>query len=422
MRVSGPNAHAIGRALVARAEAPRERELVLSQARALGGEPLDSGLYVEFAAGRSFTGEACCEFQGHGSAVGMAQIVARCVELGARAGESGEFTFRAFRNGKVDLAQAEAIAQTVAAKTDSAHRAAQRQLRGELSQRVAAIREPLLLAASALAADIDFPDENLAPLDVVAVRAQLIAAGGALDGLVAEYRRGRRVREGAVVALVGPPNAGKSSVLNALVGFERAIVSPLAGTTRDTVEESVVLAGVSVRLVDTAGLRASGDVVELAGMARARAAAEAADIVVLLVSDDSSWQEIAGEWAGERVLSVCNKADCGAMSAALELWCGARAALRVSARTGDGISALRAELAARVGAGDEAPLVTVERHAALLSEAAQAVRAAEVALAIGPELAAVEVSAAVQRLGEVLGENLSAEAVAQIFKRFCIGK
>ena len=393
-------------------------------ARALGanGEILDSGLYVEFAEDRSFTGEECCEFQGHGSAVGMSQIVGRCVALGARPGEAGEFTYRAFRRGKVDLAQAEAIAETVAAKTDSAHRAAQRQLRGELSQRVAAIRHPLILAASALAADIDFPDEDLAPLDTEAVHAQLAQAEVALGALIAEYRRGRRVREGAVVAIVGPPNAGKSSLLNALVGFERAIVSPLAGTTRDTVDETMVLGGVSVRAVDTAGLRASGDVVELAGMARARAAAEAADVVLLLVSDDAAWAETANEWSGERVLAVCNKADCGALSRELALWCEARGALRVSARTGEGLAALRSALAERVGGGDDAPLVTVERHAALLTEAVVAVRSAVAAMADGPELAAVEVGAAVRRLGEVLGENLSAEAVAQIFKRFCIGK
>jgi tRNA modification GTPase len=422
VRVSGPQAHAIGRALVARATPPRERELVYARAKSASGETLDAGLYVEFAAKRSFTGEASCEFQGHGSFFGMAQIVARCVELGARPGEAGEFTWRAFRNGKLDLAQAEAVAEAVAAKTDSAHRAAQRQLHGELSERVTAIRAPLIAAASAVAADIDFPDEDLAPLDSREVHAQLAAAGMALDALIAEYRRGRRVREGAEIAIVGPPNAGKSSVLNALVGYDRAIVSPLAGTTRDTVEATMVLGGVSVRIVDTAGLRASGDVIELQGMSRAREAASHADVVLLVVSDDAAWADMAQEWTGDRVLAVCNKTDRGEVAPALADWCAARDAMRVSARTGAGVAELREALSRRVGCGDEAPLVTVERHATLLSEALTAVRAATAALAVGPELAAVEIGAAVRRLGDVLGEDLSAEAVAQIFKRFCIGK
>ncbi len=421
VRLSGPRAHAIGRELVG-GEAPAPRALVPAIVRAAAGEVLDSGLYVEFVGPRSFTGEDVAEFQGHGGSIGVARIIARAVALGARPAEAGEFTLRAFLNGKIDLAQAEAVAESVAAKSEASHRLAQRQLSGELSERVAAIRGPLVEAASALAADIDFPDENIAMLSSEEVRALALRAREAIDVLLAGHAAGRRLREGAVVAIVGPPNAGKSSLLNALAGYERAIVSPLAGTTRDTVEVDVVLGGVAVRLVDTAGLRTTADVVEAAGMSRARSAAAAADLVLVVVSGDSDWTALPLDGNG-RTLWLLNKIDCGPVSDALVAKARENRALAVSARTGAGLEVLREQLRLRLlGDASASVLLTLERHAALLREARDALTRADAALAVGAEVAAVEVGAAVQRLGEVLGEHGSADVLNEIFTRFCIGK
>ncbi len=435
VRLSGPRAHEIGRALVGRETAPPVRTAVLSRARDADGAAIDQGLYLEFAEPRSMTGEAVAEFQGHGSRVGLSRVLRRCLELGARAAEPGEFSRRAFEAGRLDLAQAEAIAAGIGAATDAAHRMAVRQANGELSRQVRAIRAPLLRAASSLNADVEFPDEDLGELDREDVLVGLSQAESEVARLLGGYRAGRLLAEGARVALIGPPNAGKSSLLNALLGHERAIVSPVAGTTRDTVEERISLFGLAVRLVDTAGLRGADeatDPVEALGIARARRAMAEADVIVAVVADDCDWVGfVRGEMARQeredlpaaRTLWVWNKADRTDSPRALLDLVGE--ALPVSAYTGSGLEDLRAQVRARLGAeASEGDLVFVERHARLLEEARAALVAARTALEAGvsSELALVDVGISIHRLSAIVGENLEAAVYADIFRRFCIGK
>lgn len=424
VRISGPQARLVGRAAVGLASAD-ERRMVFVHVRDASGEIIDEGLYVELVGPRSMTGEDVAELQVHGGRVGLQRVLGRCLELGARAAEPGEFLRRAFEHGKIDLARAEAVAQAVAAETEAAHRIAQQQLAGALSRRIAEIRGPLVDAATALNADLEFPDEDLGGLDTQAVLAQLRSAKAAVLGLLGGFRAGRLLAEGATVAIVGPPNAGKSSLLNALVGYDRAIVSPEAGTTRDTVEERVVLGGAPVRFVDTAGLRAAADAVERAGIDRARAAMARADAVVAVVSADTDWAAFAQAEAREGVLWVCNKADVAPPPPAWTDVVGAPV-LAVSARTGEGLGELRSALTDRLfgNRGEELPLVTLERHAGLLREAAQALDAALAGLGRGAssETALVDVGISIHRLGAVIGEDVQAEVYGEIFRRFCIGK
>jgi tRNA modification GTPase len=421
VRISGPNAHSIGRVLVGLNQAPGERRMVLRTARGEDGEPLDEGLYVEFTAPRSFTGEAVAELQAHGGDVGLSRILQRCLQLGARAAEPGEFSLRAFENGRIDLAKAEAIAAAVSAQTEQAHRLAQRQYAGALSERIAAIRAPLVDAATRLNAEIEFPGEDLGELNQGFVEARLREAQGAVDALLVGFRAGRLLSEGGVVALIGPPNAGKSSLMNALLGYERAIVSPVAGTTRDTVEERVMIGGAPVRLVDTAGIRKTDDLIERAGVARAMSAGQRADVVVGVVSADTDWAGFARE--APEVLWVCNKCDQADIPPAWNDVVGAPA-LRVSARTGEGIGALRDALAEKLlgSRAEGMPLVTLERHARLLRETSDALTRALGAIGKSEEMILVDVGISIHRLGELIGENVSEEVYREIFRRFCIGK
>ncbi|MCC6811638.1 MAG: tRNA uridine-5-carboxymethylaminomethyl(34) synthesis GTPase MnmE [Deltaproteobacteria bacterium] len=426
VRVSGPRAHAVGRALVGLAAAPPERMMLLRAARDAEGEVIDRGLYVEFVGPRSFTGEDVAELQVHGGSVGSSRLLARCRELGARAAEPGEFTLRAFENGKIDLARAEAIALAVSAETEAAHRAAQQLLAGALSSRIAEIRAPLVDAATALNVEIEFPDEGLAGLDRGQVVARLSDAAAAVRVLLSGFRGGRLLNEGATVAIVGPPNAGKSRLLNALIGYERAIVSEIAGTTRDTVEERVVLGGVAVRFVDTAGLRASEDRIEQQGIARARAAAARADLVIVVLSADTDWKAFAAEALGERVLYAWNKCDLAEVPGAFGDVFGVGEVFAVCAADGRGVLALQTAVSERLfgGVGESLPLVTLQRHADLLVETEAALRAAEAALVSGAseEVALVDVGIALHRLGALVGENVGEEVYREIFRRFCIGK
>jgi tRNA modification GTPase len=349
----------------------------------------------------------------------------RGLGVGARPAEPGEFLRRAFEHGKIDLAQAEAVAAAVSAQTEQAHRAAQQQFSGALSLRIAEIRAPLVAAATELNADIEFPDEDLGRFDPAAIAEKLRAARAAIGALLGGFRAGRLLAEGATVAIVGPPNAGKSSLLNALVGFERAIVSPVAGTTRDTVEERTVIGGAAVRFVDTAGLRETEDAIEAAGVARARAAMQRADAVLAVVSADTDWAGFVRTEASDRVIWVWNKADAAPVAPAWVDVAGADA-LSVSAQSGAGLLGLRQALeAALLGAREEGlPLVTLERHAVLLREAGAALAAAIAAVERGAsaEVALVDVGISIHRLSALLGENLGEEVYREIFRRFCIGK
>jgi tRNA modification GTPase len=427
VRLSGPRAHAMGRALVGLTQAPPVRRAVLRHAFTEDGETIDQGLYLEFLGPKSMTGEDVAEFQGHGGRVGLSRVLRRCLELGARPAEPGEFSRRAFERGRLDLAQAEGLAAAVGAATEAAHRWAIRQAKGELSLRVKAIVEPLVEAASTLNADVDFPDEHLEDVGPSRVRPALAAALASTQRLLDGYAAGRLLSEGVRVALVGPPNAGKSSLLNALLGRERAIVSPVAGTTRDTIEERLEVFGLLVRLIDTAGIRETVDDIEAQGVSRSLAAMNDADLVIALVSSDTEWLEfvrsLQGAAPAAAVVWVWNKSDVDAAPAALGDLVGRSVA--ISTKTGDGLDRLRELVRQTVRVDDlGAGLVAIERHAQLLREAEAALATAVRATDAGQpaEIVALDVGISIHRLSAIVGDNLEAEVYADIFKRFCIGK
>jgi tRNA modification GTPase len=417
VRVSGPAAADVLARVTGHDDAVFEdRRMVLATAcDPETGEALDQVLAVLMRAPRSYTGEDVAELHGHGGALNMTRLLRATCAAGARLAEPGEFTRRAFENGRLDLIQVEAVAAVIGAESDRALRAAQAQLQGVLGARVAMLRERVVAAAADVEAAIDFPEEGLALPESDAMRARIEAELAEIRALAGSYGAGRALREGIVVALVGAPNVGKSSLLNALVGEERALVHEEPGTTRDYVEARLVWDGVAVTLVDTAGERATTSEVERRGVALGRERAARADVVVRV--RDAARPDAGETQDGELV--TWNKADLAAAPAG---------ALAVSAKTGAGLMALRAAVLARVLGdvrdGAEGELVASERQRAMLDEAAQALSRAIVALAAKRplELVAADLRQAAAALGRVHGEAVDEAVIAGVFSRFCIGK
>jgi tRNA modification GTPase len=392
------------------------------------GRPLDRGLALFFAAPASYTGEDLLELHVHGSPVVAREIVRALLACGARHAQPGEFTRRAFLNGKMDLHEAEAVAGVIDAETRSAARAALANLSGGLAAEVQALRTALATVLEELAAAIDFPDEVPEP-DAAQLDATLAGIVTELQRLRADGERGRLVREGVTAAIVGPPNAGKSSLLNALLGEERAIVSELAGTTRDTIEESIVIGGVAVRLVDTAGIREHADRLEAAGIARTQHALASARIAIVVIDGSQPLGPDARKLLDAtrnrlRVLFF-NKADLGEA--------GARAvadpaAIIGSTRDAGSLAALR-EAIARIGWGGELPDLERPHLAALrefdaVNEALDALARARATLAADEpsDFIAGELARAFSALGHVSERTAAEEVLDGIFARFCIGK
>jgi len=426
VRLSGPRSRAIAEAVAARALLPRQAHY--ADFRDARGEVIDDGIALYFAAPASYTGEDVVELQAHGSPVLLQALVARCCELGARPARAGEFSERAFRNGKLDLAQAEAVADLIAAADIRAARAARRSLEGEFSRRAEALAAALLALRVHAEAAIDFADEPIETLGGAQLQSRLSAALADLDALLAAAERGRRLRDGLHAVIVGPPNAGKSSLLNALAGSERAIVTDIAGTTRDLLQEAVRLDGVELTLVDTAGLREGGDEIEREGMRRARAELERADlaIVVLDARDPVAGRDaVAAAIAGApRRLWLHNKADLLDLPPAAD---PGPQALYVSARTGAGLDALRAMLqdlgAAPADAGGEGAFSARARHVDALRRArAHAGAAAAHLRHDGLELAAEALRASHDAVGELTGRVAADDLLGHVFASFCIGK
>jgi tRNA modification GTPase len=425
VRVSGSQAHSIGQALTGRNLEPR----IFHFAAFVDGDGdvLDRGLAVFFRAPHSFTGEDVLELHAHGSPVVLDLLRARACALGARHARPGEFSERAFLNGKLDLAQAEAIADLIAAGSASAARAALRSLEGDFSKAVRAIFEALVRLRAWLEAALDFPEEEIDFLSAPQLTEQLAALRAQTDALLIAARRGVVLRDGLHVVIIGRPNAGKSSLLNALAQSERAIVTAIPGTTRDVLRESVNLDGIALTLVDTAGLRESHDIVEQEGMRRARNELARADVAILVTdtahaaADTELLEDCA---AGATRVIVHNKIDLSGESARREL-CGDTVNVWLSAQDGTGIELLRAELARLAGRGDGAQgaFSARARHVDALERVAQHLRTADTHLdqRIG-ELAAEELRQAQQCLGEITGEFSSDELLGQIFSTFCIGK
>lgn len=445
VRVSGANVGAIGAAFLGKSPTPRHAHYCAF--RDAAGDVLDRGLLLWFPAPHSFTGEDVLELHAHGSPVALRLLLARIIELGARAARAGEFSERAFLNGKLDLAQAEAIADLIASGSEAAARAALRSLDGEFSTRVHALTAATIRLRSYIEAAIDFPDEDIDFLGAPQVAADLDALHAQLADLLAAARRGVRLADGLHVVIIGRPNVGKSSLLNALSASDRAIVTEIAGTTRDVLRETIDLDGIALTLVDTAGLREAGDVIEREGIRRARAELERADLAVL-VTDDAADDDVslsANLAPGTARLVVHNKIDLGGSYAvAKDGSCGrdfspdspnacARTEVRdgtthiwLSALTRDGLELLVAELKRHAGIGEtgDGAFSARARHVAALERAAQHLAAATTALTElrAGELAAEELRDVQRAFDEITGQFTPDDLLGAIFSSFCIGK
>jgi len=416
IRVSGPDSGKILQALAAPLPAPRHAALRRLKA---GGETLDEALVLWLPGPGSFTGEDSAELHLHGGRAGVEAVSRALADLGLRLAEPGEFSRRAFQNGKLDLTQAEAIADLVDAETEAQRRQALGQLEGELSARYEGWRTRLIQALARLEAAVDFPDEDLPETLQAEVGARIGDLAAELEAALRDHGRGERVREGFKIALIGAPNAGKSSLLNRLAGREAAIVTEIAGTTRDVIEVPAVIEGFKVLFADMAGLRDSADPIEAEGVRRARAWAEAADLRLWVV-DQAAPADLA-EAVRPGDLLVLNKADLppGPDAGLPELQ-----TLPVSAKTEAGMDRLWAALSARVKAltGGDFPAVTRLRHRRHLADAAAALRRGQAALARSPELGAEDLRHAAQALGRIAGRIDPEQVLDEVFSSFCIGK
>ena len=433
VRASGPDVPAIARAITGR-ELPARAASYLPFLDA-DGAPLDIGIALRFEAPHSFTGEHVLELQGHGGPVVLDLVLARVLALGARPARPGEFSERAFLNDKLDLAQAEAVADLIESGSASAARAAVRALDGAFSAEVEAVVEELIGLRVWLEAALDFSEEEIDFLADPALVARAEALGARLDALLARGEQGQRLRDGLAVVIAGRPNVGKSSLLNALAGTERAIVSDIAGTTRDVLGEDILLDGMPLHVLDTAGLRESDDPVEREGVARARRAAERADHVLVVVDARDPRLPAPGELPPSvpRTL-VVNKLDL-VDDAALARARASRARdervepsppIALSARTGEGLDALRARLLAIAGRDEsiEGVFIARRRHVAALEEARAATDEALARLRDGalPELAAEELRRAQRALDAIVGRFDDEDLLGRIFSTFCVGK
>jgi tRNA modification GTPase len=433
VRLSGPAVAEIARELAGRLPPPRQA--VLADFRDADGEVIDTGIVLYFAGPHSFTGEDVLELQGHGGTFILQRVMQRALELGARPARPGEFSERAFLNDKMDLVQAEAIADLIESGTDAAARAAQRSLQGVFSRQVYSLQEELTALRVFVEAAIDFPDEEIDFLAESDVLDRVAATRDRLAALLREARQGRLLRDGIVLAIVGPPNAGKSSLLNALSGQDSAIVTEIPGTTRDVLRELIDLDGIPVHVADTAGIRETVDIIEAEGVRRARQALETADLV-LLVEDAGDQQQEGNQPrinlpAGVECLRVGNKIDllpAGEMERLLRT--GGDDRVWISARTGQGLDALRRRIRERVGAlgGLDGRLAgsfsARQRHVEALRRARGHVEAGGRVMAEtqAGELLAEELRLAQQALGELTGELLPDDLLGEIFSSFCIGK
>ena len=417
IRISGPDTADILRAIGAGTVKPR-----LASVRNLrhDGRLIDQALVLYFVGPNSYTGEDTAELHLHGGRAVIEAASQALIDLGVRPAEPGEFTRRAFQNGRMDLAQAEAVADLIDAETDAQKAQALGQLDGALSQTYAGFRTDLLKAMSLVEAEIDFPDEEV-PDNLART------AGPVLDKLISDLEaaladsdRGRRVREGYRIVLLGETNAGKSSLFNILTAREAAIVTPIAGTTRDVLDADIMIGGYAVTLSDTAGLRDSDDPVEAEGIRRARARAENADLRIWVRSPTTEGDDPAKDYIQPSDLQLLNKADIGAIEPAPSI-----EALSISTVSGQGIDELHRWLSARLArdlSGADFPAVTRERHRRRLVEALDATRMARRALDVAPEMAGDDLRRSSDALSRVTGAIGVEDILGEVFSTFCIGK
>ena len=433
VRLSGPAVPALARALLG--ELPPPRSAVARRFRGADGAAIDTGIALYFEAPASFTGEHVLELQGHGGPAVMDLLVERALALGARPARPGEFSSRAFANDKLDLAQAEAVADLIDAGSAAAARAALRSLTGEFSSRVRALDGLLIELRTLVEAAIDFSEEDLDVPGASDLASRLAALDAEFATLARGAEQGRLLHEGCTLVIAGRPNAGKSSLMNALAGHDAAIVMPLPGTTRDLLRERIHIDGLPVTLIDTAGLREQADVIEAEGMRRARRAIESADRVLYVVDATdvaalAAWpREVAGLGSAVPVTVLFNKCDVPAAAPPAAPPCpapGTAAALPISALTGAGLEALRAHIRQAAGylPGDSGTFSARRRHLDALARArAHAASAGRLLAAqASVELLAEELRLAQRALGEITGEFTTEELLGRIFASFCIGK
>jgi tRNA modification GTPase len=427
VRLSGPEVPAIAAKLLGALPAPR------FATRADFGR-IDSGIALYFPAPHSYTGEHVLELHCHGGPVIVEALIARVLALGARRAQAGEFTQRAYLNGKLDLAQAEAVADLIDAASEAAARAALHSLQGDFSHRVRSLAEALSALRVQIEAAIDFTDEDIAVLPEAAWSRQLERAARELAELEAMSAQGRLLTEGMTVVIAGAPNAGKSTLLNRLAGHEAAIVTPIPGTTRDVLRERILIDGLPVHVLDTAGLRTqAADAIEAEGMRRAETAMLRADRILFVI--DAAADPAASSYEAERtrlpaqvpVTLVFNKVDlCAPGAPTRPAPAGGSTTLHLSARTGEGLGALREHLKASMGftQAGEGILSARARHLEALARCRLCLDAAREQLAGrgARELVAEELRRARQALGEIIGEESSDELLGRIFASFCIGK
>ena len=430
VRISGPDlqgwlCHLTDRSVLA-------RQAVHARFIDAEGNAIDEGILLYFPAPGSFTGEDVIELQGHGNPVILDMLVRRAIELGARPARPGEFSERAFFNGKLDLVQAEAIADMVAAESEAAVRGALRSLQGEFSRRVHAIAGQLIGVRVLMEAGLDFSDQDIEFATTGQLRDRLLGLCDELDELIEQARAGARLQEGFHVVIAGRPNAGKSSLLNALSGRDSAIVTAVPGTTRDLVRDTISLEGMDFHLSDTAGFRISTDPIELEGMRRAREEAMRADLVLLVVESLGDWQcdvdqlldgEFSAAMAEGRLLLVLNKIDLSGLAAGVQD--RTPPAIAVSTVSGAGMEVLRAKLfqLARPLLGTEGQFVARRRHLVALAETRSRTQAALGMVGSYPaELVAEELRLAQQEVDSITGAFTSDELLGAIFSGFCIGK
>ena len=430
IRLSGPTSLEIARSLIGEHEFSPEpaRALLKTVGHRESNKVLDRSLLTFFQKPNSYTGEDLVEISCHGSPVVLRQVIDRILMLGARLAGPGEFTLRAMNNGKLNLSQAEGIRDLINAQTDAAARQAARQLNGELSARLGTVKGKLVRIIVQLESAIEFVEDDLPELQWQQIRKALADLISDLQRLASTFNVGHFLRDGLKVTIIGRPNVGKSSLFNRLLSFDRAIVTELPGTTRDSLTESISLQGIPILLTDTAGLRESSDMIESIGVERTRQAMADADLLLVVVDGSvdlaAEDHEVLSHAEGARHIVARNKSDLASFPNCVS---GKHSAINVSAFTGSGLDDLRAAILQPFGSVDTAEstvLITDSRHFDLLRRAIQGLESSTVLWDenASEELTLVGLNNALQFLGEITGETTTEEILSQIFATFCIGK